>query len=67
MDKKKDWFTSSAMAVNMVFALQSIYWHQGNGLLETVIFWMSISIIVLSVLILGMEMYKNLPGKTESK
>lgn len=67
MGKKKDWFTSSAMAVNMVFALQSIYWNKGNGLLDTVVFWMSISIIVLSVLILGMEMYKNLPGKTESK
>lgn len=67
MGKKKDWFTSSAMALNMAFAAQSVYWHQGNGLLETVIFWMSISIIVLSILILGMEIYTNLPGKMESK
>lgn len=67
MDKTKDWFTSSAMAVNMAFAVQSIYWNQGNGLWDTVVFWLSILIIVLSILILGMEIYTNLSGKMESK
>lgn len=38
MGKKKDWFTSSAMALNAMIAAQSVYWHQGNGLLETVVF-----------------------------